>query len=155
VVDTMTLMATVKAIDAGTRKLTLTSSNGDQTTVTAGKAVINFNQIKVGDQVKVKATESFAVYLRPAGTRASLSEGTVVALAPKGAMPGGVIANTTEVTAKITAVDAKSRQVTLQFVDGSTKQLKVGSTVNLATVKPGDDVTVRVAEALAIVIAKP
>lgn len=155
VVDTVTLTATVTAIDAGTRKLTLTSSNGFSTTVTAGKSVINFNQIKVGDQVNVKATESFAVYLRPTGTPASVSAGTAVAVAPKGAMPGGMIANTTEVTAKITAIDAKSRQVTLQFVDGSTKQIKVGSTVNLKAVKSGDDVTVRVAESLAITVSRP
>lgn len=155
VVDTVTLTATVKAIEASTRKLTLTSANGYSTTVTAGKAVMNFNQLKVGDQVKVKATEAFAVSLRPSGISASVGEGTVVALAPKGAMPGGLIANTREITAKITAIDAKGRQVTLQFVDGSTKQLKVGATVNLKAVKPGEDVTVRVAESVAIVVTRP
>jgi hypothetical protein len=155
VVDTLIFTATVKAIDAGARQLTLTSSNGGQTTVTAGRAVSNFDQIKVGEQVKAKATESFAVFLRPTGTRARLGEVTTVAVAPRGAMPGGVLANTTEVTATIMAIDAKSRQVTLQFVDGSTQQLKVGSTVNLAAVKTGDAVTARVAESLAITVTKP
>jgi hypothetical protein len=154
VVDTVTLTATVTAMDIVTRKLTLTSANGYQTTVTAGKSVVNFDQIKVGDQVNVKATESFAVYLRRAGTPASLGAGTAVAVAPRGALPGGMIASTAEVGATITAIDTKTRQVSLQFVDGSTKRLKVGSTVNLKSFKPGDDVTVRIAEALAILVTK-
>ena len=44
--------------------------------------------------------------------------------------------------------------MTLQFVDGS-KTLTVGKKVDLAKLKAGDDVTVRVAEALALVVEKP
>jgi len=154
IVDTVTLTATVKAIDADTRELRLTSPDGYQTAVVAAKTVLNFDQIKAGDQIKVKATEAFAVDLRPRGTPANLGEGTAVAVTPRGGLPGGAIASTMEVNAKITAVDVKSRAVTLQFRDGSSKQLKVGATVNLVKVKPGDTVTVRVAEALAITVTK-
>jgi hypothetical protein len=128
IVDSVTLIASVTAIDAATRQLTLTSSNGFQKTITAGKSVINFDQIKVGDQVNVRATEEFAVFLRPAGTQRSAGEGAVVALAPRGSMPGGLAVSTQEVTAKITAVDV---------------------------VNPGDKVTVQVAESLAIAVTRP
>ncbi len=155
IVDSVTLIARVTGIDTAKREVSLVSSNGFKKTVTCGKSVINFDQIQVGDQVKVKATEEFAVFLRPTGSPTSVGEGAAVALAPKGAMPGGLVASTKEVTAKITAINAKTRQVTLQFVDGSTKQIKVGPNVNLAAVKAGDDVTVQVAESLAIAVSRP
>jgi hypothetical protein len=155
IVDAVTLVATVTGIDPAKRQVALLSANGFKKTVTCGKSVINFDQIKVGDQVKVKATEEFAVFLRPTGTPTSVGEGAAVALAPKGAMPGGLVASTKEVTAKITAIDATTRQVTLRFVDGSTKQIKVGPNVNLAAVNVGDDVTVQVAESLALSVARP
>jgi len=48
-----------------------------------------------------------------------------------------------------------SRRVTLQFVDGSTKTVRVNPDIDLANVAPGDAVTVQVAEALAIAVEKP
>jgi hypothetical protein len=65
------------------------------------------------------------------------------------------MATTREVTARITAIDAPHRRVTLQFVDGTKKILTAGKQVNLANVKVGEDLTVQVAEALAIVLQKP
>ena len=155
IVDAVTLVATVTAIEPAKREVSLISSNGYKKTVTCGKSVINFDQIKVGDQVNVKATEEFAVFLRPTGTPTSVGEGAAVAVAPRGAMPGGLVASTREVTARITAIDPTTRRVTLRFVDGSIKQIKVGPNVNLAAVTVGDDVTVRVAESLAIAVTQP
>lgn len=155
VVDTVTVVATVKAIDPATRKLTLITANGIQTPVTASKAIVNFDQIKVGDQIKVQATEAFAASLHPTGQRARRGAITSVVVAPRGALPGDISANTKEITAQLTAIDAKSRQVTLQFFDGNSARIKVGATVNLKAVKPGDAVAVCVAESLAIVVTKP
>ncbi len=155
VVDTVTVVATVKAIDPATRKLTLITANGIQTPVTASKAMVNFDQIKVGDQIKVQATEAFAASLHPTGQRTRLGEVTTVVLAPRGALPGDISANTKEITAQLTAIDTKSRQVTLQFFDGNSARIKVGATVNLKALKPGDTVTVCVAESLAIVVTRP
>jgi len=44
--------------------------------------------------------------------------------------------------------------VTFQFADGTTKILKVGEDADLTRVKPGDDVTVRVTEGIAILVEK-
>jgi hypothetical protein len=155
IIDTFTMTAKVTAIDATKRKLTLTTPDGKRATYKAGPDVINFNQIKIGDQVKAMVTEELAVFLRKDGTPPSVGEAGAVALAPKGAKPGVLMADTVELTAQITAIDAKSRKATLQFVDGSTKQLKVGKDADLTRVKPGDAVTVRVTEALALLVEKP
>jgi hypothetical protein len=150
VVDTMTLTATVKAIDSRDRKLTLTTSNGYQKKVKVPSSAVNFDQIQVGDHVIVKATEEFAVFLSPMGVPTSAGAGAAVALAPRGALPGGFVAGTEEVTARITGIDMVSRSVTLKFVDGMSKTLRVARDVDLGKARVGDDVTVQVAESVAI-----
>ncbi|MFO1432294.1 MAG: hypothetical protein U1F76_19480 [Candidatus Competibacteraceae bacterium] len=155
VVDTAEMIATVAAIDKRNRRITLVAPDGRRATYKVTKEAINFDRIQVGDRVKATVTEELAVFLRKTGTPPSVGEGAEVALAPKGAMPGGVVAETAEVTARVVAVDTMSRRVTLQFVDGSTKTVRVNPDVNLANVAPGDAVTVQITEALALAVEKP
>jgi translation initiation factor IF-1 len=154
-VETIEMTATVKAVDRGKRTVTLAGKNGKRVTYQVGKEAVNFDQIKVGDRVRVTATETLAVFLRPQGTPASVSEGTAVALAPKGAMPGGIVATTTEITARVVSIDAASHHVTLQLPDGSKQTVSVNPRIDLTRVAPGDAVTARIAEALAIEVERP
>ena len=57
----------------------------------------------------------------------------LVALAPKGAKPGGIMAATTQVTAKVTAIDVEHHKATLQFEDGTTRTVAVRPDVDLAS----------------------
>jgi hypothetical protein len=77
-----------------------------------------------------------------------------VALAPKGARPGIVMANTVAVTATVKTVNARTRKVTLQFADGTSRTVTVGKAVDLAKVSPGDNVTAQLTEGVAIVVEK-
>jgi hypothetical protein len=154
IVDTVTMTATVTAVDSAKRKVTLVSPSGHKTTYQCGPAVANFAQIQVGDKVQATVTEQAAVFLGQ-GQAPSATVGAGVALAPIGAKPGGEIVQTTSVTAKITKVEAKQYKVTLQLPDGSTRRVKVGKQVNLAAVQPGDNVTVQLTEGLAITVVKP
>jgi NAD-dependent dihydropyrimidine dehydrogenase PreA subunit len=113
----------------------------------------HFGQIQIGDQVKVTLTEEAAVFIGR-GAPPSAMVGTGVALAPVGAKPGGVLVDTMQLTVKVTAVDAKARKVTFELPDGTSKKVKVGKKVDLAAVKPGDNVTVLVSEGLAITVEK-
>ena len=153
-VETFTMTATVTAIDAIKRKVTLTTPDGKRTTFKAGPEVVNFNQIQIGDKVKAMVTEEIAVFLSRDNAPPSASETTVVALAPVGAKPGMLVADTIQITARIIAIDSNKRKVTLQFPDGRTKELKVRKTVDLTGLKPGDDVTMRLTEGIAIVVEK-
>lgn len=155
VVDTFTATATISAIDTAKRKITLMSSDNKKTTYKAGPEVANFNQLQVGDEVTVALTEEVAVSIDRDGAAPSAAGATGVALAPVGSKPGGVLVDTMQVTAKVTAVDAKSRKVTFELPDGSTKKVRVGKKVDLASVMPGDTVTVQVSEGLAITVDKP
>jgi hypothetical protein len=154
-VETVQMTATVKAVDRSKRTVTLAGKNGKRATYKVGKEAVNFDQIKVGDRVNATLTETLAVFLRPQGTPASVGEGAAVALAPKGAMPGGIVATTTEVTARVVSVDAASRHVTLQLPDGSKRTVSVNPSIDLAKVAPGNAVTAQVADAVAISVERP
>jgi hypothetical protein len=154
IVDTMKMSATVTAIDATTRKVTLTTADGKRRTVKCGPAVVNFPQIHINDLVNITITEELAVFLGT-GAPPSAAGATAVALAPVGAKPGGVMADTVQVTAKVTAIDSKKRQVTLALPDGTSKKVKAGKQINLSAVQVGDNVTVQHTEALAITVEKP
>jgi hypothetical protein len=154
IVDTFTTTATVVAIDVAKRKVRLVFPDGKKTTYKAGPEIVNFDQIQIGDQVRATLTEEVAVFIGH-GSSASATGATGVALAPVGAKPGGVLVDTMQLTAKVTAVDAMSRKVTLELPDGTSKKVKVGKKVDLAAVMPGDNVTVQVSEGLAITVEKP
>jgi hypothetical protein len=155
VVETTKETATVTAIDTASRKVTLVTPAGKKDTVTCGPEVINFDQIHVGDQVKITLTEQLAVYMATAGAPPSDGGAAVVVLAPKGAKPGGLVAHTVQVTAKVTAIDLKHHKATLQFPDGTTKTFAVRKDVDLTKRQIGEEVVLRTTEALAISVEKP
>ena len=155
VVDTYKLNATVTAIDAASRKVTLVAPDGKQTTVTCGPEIINFDQIRIGDQVKVTATAELAVAMAEASAPSSDRGAAVVALAPVGAKPGGLMAETQEYTATVTAIGLKRHEATLQFPDGTTRKFVVRKDVDLTQRKVGEKVAIRVSMSMALSVEKP
>jgi hypothetical protein len=155
VVQTFQTAATVTGIDTAKRKVTLVSPDGTKTTVKCGPEVINFDQIRIGDQLKVTLTEELAVYMAKDNPLASEGEAALVALAPKGAKPGGLMANTVQVIAKVTALELKHHKATLRFPDGTTKTVAVRQDVDLAQRQVGEEVVIRCTEAMAITVEKP
>ena len=153
-VETHQITADVTAIDAAKRKVTLKTPDGKKTTVKCGPEVINFDQIHVGDKLKVTATEEVAVYMATDAAPPSDGGAAVVALAPKGAKPGGIIAGTVQVTATVTAIDLKRHKATLQFADGTTHTVAVRPDVDLTQRKVGEKVVIRTTGALAISVDK-
>jgi Cu/Ag efflux protein CusF len=151
-----TATATVDAIDPATRTVTLKSADGGTRSIKLGKECVNFDQIKVGDQVRATLAQEIVVSVRKAGTQREAGvTGTAVALAPKGAKPGIIVVDTDEITAQIKSIDAANSAVTLTDADGATKTIKVGPDVKLSELKTGDDVTARVTQEVAIVVEKP
>jgi hypothetical protein len=153
IVETITMTATVKAIDVAKRKLTLVSPSGSKSTYKAGPEVVNFNKIQVGDQIKAVVTEEVAIFIGSGSPPSAMTETTVV-LAPTGANPGSVLVDTSQITVKVIDVNAAKHKVTFELPDGTTKAVKVGKKVDLSTVRPGDNVTVQVSEGFAITIEK-
>jgi hypothetical protein len=156
VVAAVTATATVNAIDVAKRQVTLKWPDGEMKTLKVGKEVVNFDQIAVGDRVNTTFVEELAVFVKKSDAPPSADEAETVALAPKGAKPGIIVADTKTVTAKIETVNHKKRTVTLKGPEGQLKTLKVGSNVkNFKELKKGDEVVVRFTEALAVTVEKP
>ncbi|MBE2215342.1 MAG: hypothetical protein IAE82_15825 [Opitutaceae bacterium] len=147
-VTTIELEAVVLSIDRADRSVTLLGKDGIKETITVSDDVTNFDQVKVGDKVLMVLSDSLVVQLGDSVPGARPDE--VVKLAPVGAKPGGVIANTVEIRATIIAIDVAKRTVTLRGEDGMEKASPVRSDVDLAKVKVGDKVLVRKTEAVAL-----
>lgn len=154
-VETYKETASVAAIDKATRKVTLVETNGNLTIVKCGPEVANFDQIEVGDQVKASVTRQLVVSVRKPGELAGNGAATMVALAPIGDKPGGVVANVVEITAKVISIDAKHQNATLLFPDGTVRTFQVRKDVDLKKQTVGEDVVIRTTEAIAISVEKP
>lgn len=155
IVETHSITAKVIAIDAANRRVTLLTPDDKKTTVKAGPEVVNFNQIQVGDHLKILVAEQLVVFARKSGEPQVDGETAAIALAPVGAKPGVMMASTVEVTAKVEAIDLEHRKATTRFPDGTTKTFKVRKDVDLTKRKLGDEVVFRATEALAISVEKP
>lgn len=153
--ESTTAAATVLAVDLAARKLTLRWAHGDVTTYTVGPDVVNFPQIKVGDIVNANVAESFAVYIGPENASPAVGSASRVAVAAKGQRPGVVFANTVVVVDRLSAVNMSNRTVTLQGISGISRTLRVAPGLNMSGLRVGDEVAVRVSEAVAIWVEKP
>ena len=154
-IDTYQSSATVTAIDAATRSVTVVSPNGATATFECGTNVINFDQIHVGDQIRATLTKEFMVFLRPADEPTMDGRAGVIALPAKGEKPGIAMADTMEVTATVKAIDLKSHEATLLFPDGNTKTIQVRPDVDLTKAKLGQQVVIRSARTIALLVERP
>jgi hypothetical protein len=154
-VHVVDLKATVTAIDPATRKVTLMSPDGIKETVKAGPDVINFDQIHVGDELRVRATQELVVHVGDTSEPAGDEAATMVKLAPEGAKPGGVAAQVVRVVGTVTAIDPEKHTATLKFEDGSSRTFPVRRDVQLGRYKVGDQVVFQVTEAIGLSIEKP
>jgi hypothetical protein len=155
VVQTVEHQATVVAIDAINRKVTLQSRRGEPEVVKVGEGAVNFENIRVGDEVRAVLIEETAVTLIPGGAPESTGEAMAVSLAPEGGRPGVVVADTVETTATVVGIDGHARTVTLQFMDGRVREINVGKNRDLTKVGLGDSVRIQFTEAIAISVTKP
>lgn len=155
IVQTFKTTATVTAIDHAKRTATLQGSDGKKFTVTAGPEAANFDQVHVGDQVHTTVVQKIVASLDKEGAASGDGAAAVVAQAPKGDQPGGLVAETVQVTAKVIAIDAAKRLATLRFENGSTEILPIRDDVDLSRRKVGEQVVFRVTEMIAIRVEKP
>jgi len=155
VAEAVSTTATVDAIDAPNRMVTLKFAGGRVQTYVVDKAARNLDQVQVGDQVKTTYVESVALFVRKSNEKPFASQVQTVQLASKGAKPGLIKTRTTEITATAEAIDYAKRTVSLKGPKGNTVTYVVDKSVkNFKNVKVGDELVLRVTEATAIVVEK-
>jgi translation elongation factor P/translation initiation factor 5A len=155
VTDVLEVKATIEAIDSKKRVLTLRGTQGRAITLRADRAVKNFEQLKKGDGILVDFVESVAIFIRPAKAPQSSAEARLVTIAPKGTKTGALLAETFALTAIVESLDIKTRQMTVKEPHGDRWILPVDKSFkNLDRFRKGEEVVLRVTEAIAINVEK-
>jgi len=149
-VDTIKMTVKVVSIDAKARKLTLMDSDKKTFDVEVGPAAVNFDQIRPNDLVNVVLTKEMVVSVKEKGDVVAEGEAALVALAPEGAKPGGVVAHSRQITADVIAIDRNAHTATLKFTNGEVKMFPVRPDVDLGNYAVGQQVVIQVTNMVAI-----
>ena len=150
--QTATITATVEAIDATTRTLTVKGPAGNYVPITVPKTVTRFSEIKVGDTISARYYDNVVLRLKPAGEAPvdTLAEGVTKGA---GATPAATAAVQRTITAAIVSIDPNVPSVTFKGEKVNwTYSSRVADKAALAKVKVGDRVDITWTEALMVSI---
>ncbi|HSU54107.1 MAG TPA: hypothetical protein VLT36_08630, partial [Candidatus Dormibacteraeota bacterium] len=146
---------TVTAIDPTTRKVTLAASDNTRNTFTAGPDFQGFEQLRVGDHFQAAVAKECVVFLREQGAPPPADLTAAKELARDGEYSSGILkADTVEKTAKVTSINAAQGEATLQFADGTTRNVSVRRDVNLYSYQVGGEVVIRTRSAIVLALEK-
>jgi Cu/Ag efflux protein CusF len=145
----VTATATIRAIDAATRSVTLRAENGDEDTFTVGPEVKRFDQLKVGDKIRVTYYEALVFQLRKPGAASTQPTDTLVAGRLKD-VPGGAIGAQQTGTVTVKAVDMNAPSITVVTQDGRTMTRRIADKKNLEGVSPGDRIDITYSQAVVV-----
>jgi hypothetical protein len=145
-------VVTVTKVDPKARTVTFRGPKGNVATLTVPPEAQNLDQVKPGQQYRMKYVESMVVEIRKGGKPSAVTA-QEVKLAPKGAKPGGVMARTQEISAVVEAIDYTNRYVAVRGPKGNVVSAKVGDDVKLDQFSAGDRIIIMYTEALAIEMA--
>jgi len=144
--------ATVTAIDAPNRLVTLKGKK-ETDTIKMGPEVVNFDQIKVGDVVKVTVSQGVVLSLQAPGAKAVEPSVTATGeAAAVGAKPAGDIKVGLKGTVTVTKIDMKTRLVTLTGQEGRSYKVKAAKDVQIDKLKVGDKVLAEYTESVGIAV---
>ena len=144
--------ATVTAIDAANRLVTLKGKK-ETDTIKMGPEVVNFDQIKVGDVVKVTVSQGVVLSLQAPGAKAVEPSVTAAGeAAAVGAKPAGEVRVGVKGTVTVSKIDMKTRLVTLTGAEGRSYKVKAAPDVQIDKLKVGDKVLAEYTESVGIAV---
>jgi hypothetical protein len=152
--ESLEVSAKVEAIDTENRLLLLRGPAG-QSAIQCGPEVVNFPQIKVGDDVKVTYTAAMAAAITKSKAQPVTTLDTQMKTADVGAKPSAMVGATVSTTVQIESVDTSFDTVSFKRPDGFVRTIAVESPEGkkfIRTLKKGDKVDVAYTEALAIAV---
>jgi starvation-inducible outer membrane lipoprotein len=153
-VDTIEVSARVIDIDYKSREITILGPHDDSYTTKVGHEAVNFDKIKKNDLVTVRLTKEMVIYLEDGDAAMPDGYAGILARAPEGAQPGGIVAETAKVTATVANINEADRTATLKFEDGSMKVFPVRDDIDLSRHKAGERVVFLITEMIAIAVER-
>ena len=152
VARTVSLMATVTAVDKASRDVTLKGPQGNEITVTAGPDVKNFDAIKVGDGVNVSYKEALIVELKKGGGMVvGRSESQGAMKMNSGATVPGTLGRQVTIVADFIGVDPATQTVTLKGPK-RTVDMVVSDPQQFQRIAKGDQVEASYIQAFAVAL---
>ena len=150
---TREMVAAVDRVDARTRTIVVRGPDNKPQTLKLGPEVQNFGQIRRGDRVRLHYEEAVAVRMAAPGTTLEPESAMGAARAAPGQRPAAGTIAATRARVRITAVDTTNNVVS--FVGPSRVERTVAVRTPemrefLKTLRPGNEVDVAIAEAIAI-----
>jgi hypothetical protein len=148
--------ATVEAVDAATRTVTLKNEIGEVRDVSCGPEVKNFDQIKKGDVVTLTVSQMAEVTVMK-GTDAPLSKeiSQEVESAKLGEKPAATVTTTIKVMGMVEDINYENRTAVLKGPE-RTMTVEAGpEAVNFDKVKKGDNVYIELMEEVNIAVTTP
>jgi len=149
--------AKVVAIDKSDRSVTLRGEDGRMVDVMVGEAARNFDQIKVGDDLKVRYKQTLSATRLPRGEDYDDDDdaqaGMLAARAAKGQKPAGVVGAMASVNVRIVSIDTAREIVVFSLPSGELIARQVETAEGRRFVKGlrvGDRVRLDFAVALAL-----
>jgi hypothetical protein len=148
--------ATIQAIDSTARIITLRDEKGMEDTFAVGPEVKRFNELKVGDTVKMTYYESLVLQIRKPGEKPGATSVEAGLNRAKGATPGGSLGVQDKMTVTVKAIDPAVPSVTVTTPDGRTVTRKIENKKYLEGVTVGSliDITYTRAVLTSVVHAK-
>lgn len=147
--ETKTLTATVEAIEASTRTVTLKGPQGNYVDIVAPPEMTKFSSLKVGDKLTARYYENIVVSVQQPGQKPLDKDATSVTRSA-GAKPGATASMQRTITATITAIDMNAPSITFSGPNNWTYSSRVEDKAMLAKVKVGDKVDITWTAALLI-----
>jgi len=140
--------ATIQAIDTTTRTITLRDDKGQEDTYSIGPDVTRFNELKVGDTVKMTYYESMVFQIRKPGDKPGAATVDAALNRGKGALPSGSASVQEKMTVTVKAIDPAVPSVTVTTSDGRTVTRKVDDKKHIEGLKVGDQIDITYTRAL-------
>ena len=111
-------------IDREARRFVV-QANRSRLTLRANEGVVNFDQLRPGDIVRVEYAESVAVSLADPDDASDPSAASGTLLAPEGAMPGALSAGTVTAVVEFLSFDSRSNSARIRLPNGSETTVQV------------------------------
>jgi Cu/Ag efflux protein CusF len=147
-VNSISATATVQAIDSTARKVTLRNDKGEEDTFIIGPEMKRFDELKVGDKVKMTYYESLVLQVRKPGEKTNVAGVDAALTRAKSEMPGATLAAQEKMSVTVKAIDTKLPSITVTTDDGRTVTRKVENKKNLEGVKVGDKIDLTYTESI-------
>jgi len=139
--QSVTVAGTVETIDKSRRAVNVKTADGKFVAVDVPESAKRFDELKVGDKVKVTYNNNVLVRLKPAG-EAAVDTAAASSTMGKEAQPGGTASMVRTMTATIAEIDKGTSSMTFTGPNGWKYSRRIVDPMVFDQVKVGDRVDI-------------